>query len=1723
MQKLSNRLRATENPSDISGVRRDILSLFAGATILGGLLLLLTDLLVLRLPAGPDRQLWLIYLLLMPLVALGWLAFLYSYLRPIADLAQVTASGASPTPEMLQRARTLAFQAPIFFLLIPAILAFMASALLDLFGVLFVENYAFAEYQIKSALVTIIVLALCLITSVVSRRILAPVLFFTSGRAEDIGPRINLRTRQIVATFLVSFIIIAFMGMVGYNMVLRGTHYGLQEKYLLLGETLAGPMGNRLSDAELNAYVATLAWDDARAFIIDPRRGDLVTELPDEYGPIHSLAGTIAPRLLTAETRLGPVRAPGGEIIFTDLNRESEAWWLGIFYYGRPLQVPIVRDSVMILSGFVALMALVIYATSHYLSEDFTREIQYVTGRLIELTEDPDVSFEKLTVLSLDEVGDLVVAFNALLEKVKQQQGRMARDKSELRALLEVTRDIGFILDADQLLAQIIRSLERVFGYTDTAIFLLDDKTAEVYVAAYPKHLQPRLTARRWPIKPESVVGSVAQSGQPVLKSAGDTWESCLPWPSGVRSELAVPMVVGRVVMGVFDIVSAEPDAYTEEDARVISAVADQAALALQNARLYREVAEQRQTFAALVQLAKTVTSTLNLQQVLALALEHLEQVMAYDTASILLLDGDRLTIAAERGFDDEDDRIGKTYFLEEKPLGYDVILSQQVRVVADVQALPKWGANQSETARERTVRAWIGAPLVVDDMSLGLLAVDKFEPDFYSDKDGHLTTAFADQIAIAVQNARSYGAAQERAKEMSLLQDVSQRISALMLLEVNALLAEIAQRIIDTFHYQFVSIHLLDRETGVLEFAAQHGVVERDIPQGLLCLDGAGIVPWVANHGVPLLIPDVTRDARYVAVADNIRSELAVPLIVNDEVVGVFNLESEHVAAFDEYDVQLMTALANQISVALQNARLFHDVRDQATQLEILQEVSQKISSILDIDQLLNEVCNAVAEAFGYQHVAILLADNTAHELYFGAQVGYDQDVSDIRLAIYGQEGVVTEAAATLEPVLVPDVTQNPRYISALDSVRSELAIPLIAGERLVGVFNLESDRLRGFEAENVRLMTALGQQITGALESARLFQSVREQARELAQMASSLADEKSKLDAILHNIADGLIVTNPEGDIMLVNSAFEYMFERAATTLVGRALADVLQERDLARIIDSARHNDAVSYASEIRRPDGRTLKAASVGIRDAGRFLGVATVVRDITHEKEVDRMKTEFISAVSHELRTPLTSVLGFAKLISRTFEKDVYPNIVDDNRRTTRAARRIRNNLGIIVTEGERLTRLINDVLDISRMEAGNVDWQDRAFDLVETLHHVVERMQPQIAEAGLEFRVEMLESPVRLRADPNRVRQVLFNLLSNAVKFTKTGEIVLKARVLAPGEVVGGWEAPESVGGGILCSVSDTGIGIPPEELPRLFHRFQQVVSDTLTGKPTGTGLGLAISREIVTHYGGNIWAESTPDEGATFYFTLPLQPVERVDEAVQPVISTARPHPSAPDDVTPLVLIVDDEPHIRTLLAQELEGHGYKTLTASEGAAAITLARQHTPRPDLILLDIMMPGISGFDVTRILKDDPLTGNIPILILSIVEERERGLALGADEYLIKPLEIQTVLDTVSALISQVPQRPKAVVTGKARTALEGITCLLREQGFEVVEAYDPRGGISTTMQVKPDRIILDGLISKLNAAEVIKALRFQEHERAYIIIVLAGSGQELADADSDVP
>jgi len=505
-----------------------------------------------------------------------------------------------------------------------------------------------------------------------------------------------------------------------------------------------------------------------------------------------------------------------------------------------------------------------------------------------------------------------------------------------------------------------------------------------------------------------------------------------------------------------------------------------------------------------------------------------------------------------------------------------------------------------------------------------------------------------------------------------------------------------------------------------------------------------------------------------------------------------------------------------------------------------------------------------------------------------------------------------------------------------------------------------------------------------------------------------------------------------------------------------------------------------------------------------RKGSEVAGRIVLLHDITERKRAEQelhqakaaaeaasqAKGAFLATVSHELRTPLTSILGFAKLIKRRLVEVVGPAVPAAQPKAQRGLQQVVDNIDIIVAEGERLTALINDVLDLAKIESGKVEWHMQPVVVEEILTRAVAATSSLSGAKGLEVHTEIKDVLPIVVGDPDRLIQVAINLLSNAIKFTDHGAITCRAR---------------RVDGAVEVSVTDTGEGIAAADQGKVFEQFVQV-GDTLTGKPKGTGLGLPICKQIIEHHGGHIGVESEPGRGSTFTFTLPVrgtaaergqtmrapprielaQLVEQLRQRVE-IIGPADGRPRT-------VLIVDDDQSIRSLLRQELEAAGHQVCEAATGEEALATVKQQ--RPGLIILDVMMPGLSGFDVAAVLRNDPQTLDIPIIILSVLQDQERGLRLGVDRYFTKPVSTEVLLHEVDALLTRGPSKKKVLVVDEDAATVQTLSAALQAQGYSVVSAASGPDGIARALADQPDLVLVRALLSEQHG--MVQTLRFNK-------------------------
>ncbi len=609
-------------------------------------------------------------------------------------------------------------------------------------------------------------------------------------------------------------------------------------------------------------------------------------------------------------------------------------------------------------------------------------------------------------------------------------------------------------------------------------------------------------------------------------------------------------------------------------------------------------------------------------------------------------------------------------------------------------------------------------------------------------------------------------------------------------------------------------------------------------------------------------------------------------------------------------------------------------------------------------------------------------------------------------------------------------------------------------------------------------------------------LDRRVDERTRDLAVALAREHAEASKNQAILEGIADGVIVFDNDGKAIVANPAISRILEQPQEAILGQDIESLMARGvnadDREMVVSLLQDREARRLSVKFEWGE-KTLSVSFAPVHDArGQVAGTVAVFRDFTREAEIDRMKSDFVSVVSHELRTPLTSIKGYLDLLLIGASGPI-------NKRQESFLRIIKDN-------AERLHDLVSDLLDISRIESGKVDLNVQVVSVPMLIQHVADSLRVEFDDRNLALTLDVPANLPEIFGDPDRIEQILTNLLSNAYKYTKQGGATVRARVV------------DSV---LQVDVMDTGIGISKADQERLFTRFFRA-DETAVRQQAGTGLGLHITKLLVEMHGGLIWVKSEPGVGSTFSFTLPL-PAGLVDMALGEERVVVGPEPRRPPGLPipagPWILVADDEPDVAHLFQHQLQREGYRVTVVTQGSQVVPVARQL--QPELITLDLLME-VDGLTVLRQLKADPETANIPVVIVSVVAEPERGLALGAADYLTKPLREGQLLASVRRVLERLGGGPrnKILVVDDEIDIVGWLKHSLTHYGYQVAEAYDGVQALEAVAAEKPDLILLDLKMPRMDGRTTIRRLREQEETRHIPIIVLSAhlAGDEVEQA-----
>jgi signal transduction histidine kinase/DNA-binding response OmpR family regulator len=697
---------------------------------------------------------------------------------------------------------------------------------------------------------------------------------------------------------------------------------------------------------------------------------------------------------------------------------------------------------------------------------------------------------------------------------------------------------------------------------------------------------------------------------------------------------------------------------------------------------------------------------------------------------------------------------------------------------------------------------------------------------------------------------------------------------------------------------------------------------------------------------------------------------------------------------------------------------------------------------------------------------------------------------------------------------------------------IRTVLAIPMLRAGELLGVILIYRYEVRPFADNQIAVLETFADQAAIAIENARLLtelqartgeltRSVRElQALgEVSQALSSTLD----LDTVLNTIvARANQLAGTDGCSVWEYDEGTEEFRFRATDNLDQAVIEVSRrspirrgEGNMGRMAVTREPVQVPDIGAEgaYRGPlrdvllrtgsrallavpllrEGHLIGGLTVNKKTAGEFspevidllrtfaaqsalaIQNARLFREIGDKSRqlelADRHKSEFLANMSHELRTPLNAIIGYSEMLQEDAVDLGAEQFTDDLKRINAA--------------GKHLLELINAVLDLSKIEAGKMELYLESFDVGGLVRDIAAVIQPLAAKNANRLDVRCPPETGTMRADLTKVRQALFNLLSNACKFTERGTISLTVAR----EVVEGRDS-------MVFDVGDTGIGMTPEQLARLFEAFSQADAAT-TRRYGGTGLGLALSRRLCRMMGGDVTVESVAGRGSTFTIRLPAEVVESAEEPAPSSGVTDRESAGVGT-----VLVIDDEAAVRDLMQRFLTKEGFRVVTAHGGEEGLRRAREL--RPDAITLDVMMPGMDGWAVLSALKADPDVADIPVIMLTIVDDKNLGYALGASDYLTKPIDRERL---VTVLRQHRRDLPVLVVDDDAEVR-QLFRRMLEPEGYTVVEAPNGRVALERLRDMSPSVILLDLMMPEMDGFEFVAEFRRHEPWRAIPIVVV---------------
>lgn len=1056
-------------------------------------------------------------------------------------------------------------------------------------------------------------------------------------------------------------------------------------------------------------------------------------------------------------------------------------------------------------------------------------------------------------------VGGVARAISAGLRVIHSQRRR----EQAAMALLEVARTAGSTLQLEEVLSLVTERTAKLVGADRCGLWLLSKDGSTLLPSAL--YGMPADFVRVWKQRPlsleaEPLSKEAIRTEKPVLVSDAlndpRTDKDAVQFFSD-KTILVLPVIAKGQVQGSLFINHVRfHHRYSRAEIETAMAIANQAAIAIQNARLYREVEEWSSQLERLQAIMSKLSRSRSVSSIANIIADELRNLLRYDNCRVFVVQEDTgelvplAVVSSSRDYWVE--RMENLKLEVGQGLTGHVAATGTPLIVGDVERDPR---SYHVPGKPILDESMIAAPINFEGRVIGVITLSRLGLNQFTEDDVRLLDIFANEAAIEFENARLYQETQKKSREMlAFFHRVGDALATG--LDPNQTLQIIVDLAAEMVRAKACSILLVDESNGDLVFRAWKGLPFEPGQMDSTPV-GRGMSWQVVKEGAAKLIPDISVVERPLWMQDpgieDLRSYLGVPLTLQGRVIGVLSVFGSRLGQFTQADVELLSSFAHQAAIAIRNAQLFTSLQERVRELTGLAEVSQSVATLTNLDDTYHELTKSIAQLLQAESSVILLAGEDGELIPQHPAFGFNlKDLSGIRLWVDGKASFPQDSLCPIQSVDGQIVS-----CSGVWNRRPSLMAPMRAQDRLIGAV-LVGGRPDGFNENDVRLLTILAANAAVIVQNAILYQSVDR--------------ERNELEAIISNTSDAIIIVDTGNRVTRVNAAAEALTGWQADEMVNRECDEVLvtpsvpgrgtskASTSLQEIVE--RREPVPYFESVVTTRDGseRDVAASYSFVRSTGRGGGLGVVIaRDISKLREVERMKSEFVSMVSHELRTPLGLIKGYASTL-------LNPQLSLDQPTVQRF-------LMGIDGAADRLARLIENLLSVSRIESGLLRLSTQQVDLSHLITVAVSTVRA--TAKGRDILLELPKRQVKVEGDRVQLELVMDNLLGNAIKYSPIGKpirVVLEAKPTRA-----------------IVKVIDQGIGIAAHHLPKVFDKFYRVEGGYSKRTP-GSGLGLYICRNIIQAHGGRIWAESTLGEGSTFAFELPAtQPRQPVESGVRP------------------------------------------------------------------------------------------------------------------------------------------------------------------------------------------------------------------------------------------